>query len=75
MTGRRRGGWLGGRVLGCWLLAAVLLAAGCGGGSNHAASLASTTSSSTSGTTTTVLTPNPPGVGIHKIQHVVVIMQ
>ena len=71
MTGRRRGGRLGG-----WLLAAALLAAGCGGGSNHAANPGTTTGSSTSPTTTTsVLTPNPPGVGIHKIRHVVIIMQ
>jgi len=70
LTGRRHGGLLGG-----WLLAAALFAAGCGGGSNHAANSASTTSSSTSPTTTSVLTPNPPGVGIHKIRHVVIIMQ
>jgi len=70
LTGRRRGGRLGG----LWL-AAGLLAAGCGGGSNHAASTGTTTSPSTSQTTTSELSPNPPGVGIHKIRHVVIIMQ
>jgi phospholipase C len=55
-------------------LAAALLLAGCGG-SKHA-HVSSTTSSSTSSTgpTTTVL-PQPPAVGIHKIRHVVIIMQ
>ena len=67
MTGRHRGGRLGG-----WLLAAALLAAGCGGGSHHAAG---TTVTTTSSSTTSELTPNPPGVGIHKIRHVVIIMQ
>ena len=76
MTGRRRGGRLRGWFLAAALVVPALLAAGCGGGSNHVASTPSSTSSSTSPTTTTsVLTPNPPGVGIHKIQHVVVIMQ
>ncbi len=70
MTCRRRGGRLGG-----WLLVAALLAAGCGGGSNHAANPGTTTGPSTPQTTTSVLTPNPPGVGIHKIRHVVIIMQ
>ncbi|MBV8220675.1 MAG: hypothetical protein JO325_19600, partial [Solirubrobacterales bacterium] len=69
MTSRRRG-----RLRG-WLLVAGLLAAGCGGGSNHAANSASSTSTPTGPTTTSVLTPNPPGVGIHKIRHVVIIMQ
>ncbi len=31
--------------------------------------------STTLTTTTATLTPNPPGVGIHKIRHVVIIMQ
>jgi len=76
LTGRRRGGRLRGWFLAAALVVPALLAAGCGGGSNHVASTPSSTSSSTSPTTTTsVLTPNPPGVGIHKIQHVVVIMQ
>ena len=76
MNGRRQG-W----VLGGWLVTAVLLVAGCGGGSSHAASAGSTTSGTTTSataptqnTTTSVLTPNP-GVGIHKIRHVVIIMQ
>ena len=72
MTGRRRG-WL----LGGWLLAAALLVAGCGGGSSHPGSSARRTSTSvTNGTTTTTtVAPGPQGVGIHKIRHVVIIMQ
>ena len=75
MSGRRRG-WL----LGGWVLTAALLVAGCGGGSGHSASSGSASAStsvttdSTSATTTTVA-PGPQGVGIHKIQHVVIIMQ
>ena len=69
MTGRRRG-WL----LGGWL-AAALLAAGCGGGSSHPGSHATTSTSVTNGTTTTTVAPGPQGVGIHKIRHVVIIMQ
>ena len=58
------------------MLVAALLAAGCGGGSHHANSASSTNGTVISPTTSTsVLTPNPPGVGIHKIRHVVVIMQ
>ncbi len=74
MTGRRRGWPLGG-----WLIAAALLVAGCGGNTNHAGSQPTsstlTTGSTTPTTTTATLTPNPPGVGIHKIRHVVIIMQ
>ncbi|HTP19819.1 MAG TPA: alkaline phosphatase family protein [Solirubrobacteraceae bacterium] len=77
MNRRRRG-----RVLGGWLLSAVLLVAGCGGGSSHAGTpgTASTTTGSstketTQSTTTSLLAPNPPGVGIHKIRHVVIITQ
>jgi phospholipase C len=69
LTGRRRG-WL----LGGWL-AAALLAAGCGGGSSHPGSHATTSTSGTNGTTTTTVAPGPQGVGIHKIRHVVIIMQ
>ena len=70
MTGRRRG-WL----LGGWL-AASLLAAGCGGGSSHPGSHVTTSTSVTNGTTTTTtVAPGPQGVGIHKIRHVVIIMQ
>ena len=74
MNDRRRG-W----VLGGSLITAALLIAGCGGGSNHGGSggsgTSATTTSPTENTTTSVLTPNPPGVGIHKIRHVVIIMQ
>jgi phospholipase C len=75
LNGRRRR-----RVLGGWLLTAALLVAGCGGGgaSGHSGSSGATTSTTASpipeNTTTSVLTPNP-GVGIHKIRHVVIIMQ
>jgi phospholipase C len=55
------------RAIASGCLAAALLAAGCGGGAKHHVS----TSASTP-----VTTPAPgPAVGIHKIQHVVVIMQ
>jgi len=73
LNSRRRG-----RLLGGWLLASVLLVAGCGGGSSHAGSQGSTTTGATTeteSTTTSMLTPNPPGVGIQKIRHVVIIMQ
>jgi len=74
LNGRRRG-W----VLGGWLITAALLIAACGGGggSTHTASAGSSTTATTSipqNTTTSVLTPNP-GTGIHKIRHVVIIMQ
>ena len=76
MTGRRRR-----RLLGGWLLAAVLILAGCGG-SAHLGRLGSTTTgsstsstSATETTTTSVVTPSPPPVGIHKIRHIVIIMQ
>ena len=70
MTGRQ---W--GRLLEGWLLFCGLILAGCGGGSSHARGSGSSTSTTTSSTTTSELTPNPPGVGIHKIRHVVIIMQ
>jgi len=70
LTGRQ---W--GRLLGGWLLFCGLILAGCGGGSSHARGSGSSTSTTTSSTTTSELTPNPPGVGIHKIRHVVIIMQ
>ncbi|HKO27366.1 MAG TPA: alkaline phosphatase family protein [Solirubrobacteraceae bacterium] len=60
------------------LVVAGLLLAGCGGGSSTAgapgSTSGSTTGSSTSTTTATV-EPAPTGVGIHKIHHVVIIMQ
>jgi phospholipase C len=83
----RRSGWLPrGRptaaALAAALLVAALLVAACGGGSTRpgnepsSSTSASLTAGSTTLTTTTAtLTPNPPGVGIHKIRHVVVIMQ
>ena len=74
-AGRRRGaapvlvGWLA-----AGLLAAGLVLAGCGG-SKHAHDQGTTSgSTSSTGPTTTVL-PQPPAVGIHKIRHVVIIMQ
>jgi phospholipase C len=74
LSGRRRG-WL----LAGWLLTAALLVAGCGGGSGHPGNSNSTsTSSSVTGastSTTTTVAPGPQGVGIHKIRHVVIIMQ
>ena len=83
----RRSGWLPrGRptaaLLAAALLVAALLVAACGGGSTRPGSepSSSTSASLTAGsttltTTTATLTPNPPGVGIHKIRHVVIIMQ
>jgi phospholipase C len=57
----------------------ALVVAGCGGGSSHLGSPGSTTTESTTeGTeisTTATVTPGPPAVGIHKIRHVVIIMQ
>jgi phospholipase C len=74
LTGRRRG-----RLLGGWLTAAALLLAGCGGGSGHPGGSDSSTSTSVTGgstsTTTATVAPGPQGVGIHKIRHVVIIMQ
>jgi phospholipase C len=58
---------------------AALAVAGCGGSTSHPSrqptSASLTTGSTTLTTTTATLTPNPPGVGIHKIRHVVIIMQ
>jgi phospholipase C len=63
-------------ALGC-LSAITLLASGCGGGAHHSSTTSTPTSSSTvtSSSTTTSQVPPPPQTGIHKIQHVVVIMQ
>jgi len=65
--------WLAG------LIAAALVLAGCGGGSGSSGAPGSSTSGSTSGsgtsTTTATVGPGPPEVGIHKIRHVVIIMQ
>jgi phospholipase C len=59
------------------LVGTALIASGCGGGSRRTSG--SSSPSSTSSTTTTATQPprlTPPGeTGIHKIQHVVVIMQ
>jgi phospholipase C len=68
------------------LLLIVLLLAGCGGGSGPSsghgtsgsstqASTSGSTSSTGSSTSTTTITPPPGLVGIHKIRHVVIIMQ
>jgi phospholipase C len=64
------------------LLTACVLLVSCGGGSNNAG-VPESTSASTSGptttssttTTTATVAPAPTGVGIHKIHHVVIIMQ
>ncbi|MGN6870420.1 MAG: alkaline phosphatase family protein [Solirubrobacteraceae bacterium] len=71
--------WLAG------LMAAGLLLAGCGGSGNAGApgSTSGSTSGSTTGsttgssttTTTATVAPGPTEVGIHKIRHVVIIMQ
>jgi phospholipase C len=62
-----------------WLgvvLAIALLLAGCGGGSSHHSSQASNETSTTNPLSTTeTVGPGPPGVGIHKIRHIVIIMQ
>ncbi len=59
------------------LLASGVLVVGCGGGSGAGASGSSSTSGSGSSSTPTTATvaPGPPEVGIHKIRHVVIIMQ
>jgi phospholipase C len=73
---RRRG-----PVLGGWLAVLVLttglLVAGCGGGSSHGSASQSSSQSTTANplTTTETIAPTPPAVGIHKIRHVVIIMQ
>jgi phospholipase C len=56
------------------LMAAVTLA-GCGGSSSHQADQSSTQGTTANPLSTTTVQPGPPGVGIHKIRHVVVIMQ
>lgn len=55
-------------------LCAGLLVAGCGGGSSHHAQ-PSTETSTTNPLSTTTVAPAPPAVGIHKIRHIVIIMQ
>jgi phospholipase C len=62
--------------LGVVALAIALLLAGCGGGSSHHSSQASSETSTTNPLSTTeTVGPGPPGVGIHKIRHIVIIMQ
>jgi phospholipase C len=62
--------------LGVVALAIALLLAGCGGGSSHHSSQASNETSTTNPLSTTeTVGPGPPGVGIHKIRHIVIIMQ
>jgi phospholipase C len=67
-----------GRALTGWALAAMLTAglliAGCGGGSSHPAGQSSTQSTVNPLSTTVTVSPTP-AVGIHKIRHVVIIMQ
>jgi phospholipase C len=63
-----------GLLAGAALLAAPLALVGCGG-SSHPAIQSSTQSTVNPLSTTATVTPGPPGVGIHKIQHVVIIMQ
>jgi phospholipase C len=62
---------------GAALLATGLVLAGCAGGSApHVATQSSTESTiNPLSTTTATVTPGPPEAGIHKIQHVVIIMQ
>jgi phospholipase C len=57
------------------LLAAGALVAGCGGGSGAGASGSTSGASTGSTASTTTVAPGPPEVGIHKIRHVVIIMQ
>jgi phospholipase C len=79
LTGRRCGSppAAAARLVG--LLAAALLVASCGGGSHNAGGGGSTTTGATTSTsstpTTATVAPTPPLVGIHKIRHIVVIMQ
>ena len=84
LSGRRCGRLIGPAHYLAGLAAACLLVAGCGGsaapghaaapGSTSESTSSSTSSSSTTATTTTVA-PGPPEVGIHKIRHIVIIMQ
>ncbi len=81
LTGRWRGSIGAARVLG-GVTALCLAVAACGGGAGPSGASGSssgstsgpTASSSTTPTTATVA-PGPPEVGIHKIRHVVIIMQ
>ena len=61
------------------MLAAGLLLAACGGGSSHHSTTTSTPGATQGSTanplTTTTSAPAPPAVGIHKIRHIVIIMQ
>ncbi len=77
---RRRDPVLGRRLAaGLGLAAALLLLAACGGGSSHrsATSRPTATQGSTANPLTTAVptAPTAPAVGIHKIRHIVVIMQ
>ncbi|HET6868688.1 MAG TPA: alkaline phosphatase family protein [Solirubrobacteraceae bacterium] len=81
MTGPVRDRLVG---LGRWLaglMAVGLLLAGCGGSGTAGApeststSTSGTTTASSTTTTTATVEPVPTGVGIHKIHHVVIIMQ
>ncbi len=61
------------------MLATGLLLAACGGGSSHHSTTTSTPGATQGSTanplTTTTSAPAPPAVGIHKIRHIVIIMQ
>src|ERR1700728_1433897 len=62
--------------LGLVALAIGLLLAGGGGGSSHHVTQTSSTGTSTANPlSTTTVGPQPPAVGIHKIRHIVIIMQ
>jgi phospholipase C len=63
-------------LAGAALLATGLILGGCGlGSASHQATQSSTESTVNPLSTTATVTPGPPEVGIHKIQHVVIIMQ
>jgi len=57
------------------LACAGALPAGCGGGSRHTRAQSSTQSTANPLGPTETVSPSPPAVGIHKIRHVVIIMQ
>jgi phospholipase C len=61
------------RVLGACIVAATIVAAGCSSGGSHASN--TTTTTTTGGSTTVAVVPPSNATGIHKIQHVVVVMQ
>ncbi|HEY4828312.1 MAG TPA: alkaline phosphatase family protein [Solirubrobacteraceae bacterium] len=57
------------------LVAAALLLAGCGGGGSSLPTGPASTESTANPLSTATVGPQPPAIGIHKIRHIVIIMQ